>query len=162
MVHYIRFLKTARVEYQSSNSVSVKALITITTDLGDNFLLSDAKLISCLVTADRAGKVLCKQQVHWHRGFRELSFGLAAHTSQSTALLRLHVFHDKASGPFPSILSALSAPFKPVHQTRAAALVERELSLPNLSSLKIWEETGNSIAKHIWYRFAYILNSIAC
>ncbi len=162
MVHYIRFLKTARVEYRSSKSVSVKALITITTDLGDNFLLPDAKLVSCLVTADRAGKVVCKQEVHWHRGSRELSFGLTAPTSQSDALLRLHVFHDKASGPFPSILSALSAPFRLVDQTRAAALVERELSLPDLSSLRIWEETGNSIAKHIWYRFAYILNLIAC
>ena len=150
MVHYIRFLKTAQVTNRTPKSVSVSALITITTDLGDTFLLPDAKLESRLVTIDSPGIVLCKHQVQWQRGSRELPIGLTAYLGQSAPLLRLHVFHSTASGGLPPILDAWSAPFEPLPDLRAAALVERQISISCLPPLKIWEETGNSIAKHLW------------
>ncbi len=150
MVHYIRFLKTARIERRTSKSLSVSALITITTDLGDTFLLSDLNLISCLVTAEDPQNVLCRSEVHWHRGCRELLLNLTAYIGQSAPLLQLHVFHDKASVYIPSVLEAWSATFKPVVDSRNAGLIERQLSLPCLTNLRIWEETGNSIARHIW------------
>lgn len=150
MVHYIRFLKTARVEYQTSKSLSVISLITITTDLGDTFLFSDALLTSCLVSAEEPENVLCQDEVHWHRGSRELSLRLHTYVGQNVPLVRLHVFHAQAAGFIPSILDAWSATFELVLGSRATALVERRLSLPSLSTLMIWEETGNSIARHIW------------
>jgi hypothetical protein len=150
MVHYIRFLKTPRVINRTSKSVSVTALITITTDLGDTFLLSDAKLTSCLVAADDVKTVLCKSEAHWHRGFRELSLGLTAYSGQSETVLRLHVFNATPSSNIPSILDAWSAPFNPSKGSRAASLIERQLFLPSLPPVRIWEETGNSIARHIW------------
>jgi hypothetical protein len=150
MVHYIRFLKTARVTNRTSQSVSVTALITITTDLGDSFLLTDAKLASCLVPADTPGIVLCKHEVHWQRGSRELSIMLTADLGHNKPLLRMHVFHRTASGSLPPILDAWSAPFKPFADSRAAALVERQLSISCLPPVKVWEETDDSIAKHLW------------
>ena len=151
MVHYIRFLKTARVEYHTSKSVSVIALITITSDLGDTFLFPIANLTSRLVVADQPGIVVSQEKVTWHGGSRELSLRLYAFFGQNTPLVRLHVFHTMANGSLPSILDAWSAPFELLLDSRAAALVERRLSLPSLSTLMIWEETGNSIARHIWY-----------
>jgi hypothetical protein len=151
MVHYVRFLKTARVEYQTSKSVSVIALITITSDLGDTFLFSDANLTSRLIVAEQPGKILSQDEVQWHRGSRELSLRLHAYVGQNAPLVRLHVSHAQASGSIPSILDAWSAPFELLPGSRAAALVERKLSLPGLATLMIWEETGNSIGRHIWY-----------
>lgn len=150
MVHYLRFLKTARVKDRTSRTVSVAALITVTTDLGDTFLLSDATLVSCLVAVDEPSTILCKKAVRWHRGSRELSLELNVYADQSAGLLRLHVFHDKASEPIPSILGAWSAPFQAVPGSIAAPSIERQLSLPNLPTLKIWEDIGNSIARHMW------------
>jgi hypothetical protein len=150
MVHYIRFLKTAQVKHCTSKSVCVKALITITTDLGDTFMFSDAKLISCLVAADNTQRVLCRDEVHWLGGSRELLFDVTAYIEQKPHSLRLHIFHDKADHCLPSVLGAWSAPFEPVQNSHAASLIERQISLPGLPMLKIWEETGNSIARHIW------------
>lgn len=52
------------------------------------------------------------------------------------------------------ILSAWSAPFKIPEAgavTSAGALVERRLQMSNDCILSVWEETGESIARHIWY-----------
>ena len=150
MVHYIRFLKTPRVERCTSKTVSVIALVTIETDLGDTFLLSDASLKSCLVRADEPGNVLCQEEVHWQGGSRELPLRLTACIGQTSSLLRLHVFSAKDTGSIPSILDVWSAPFQPTLDSRAAAWVERRLYLSGLPVIRIWEETGNSIARHIW------------
>jgi hypothetical protein len=151
MVHYIRFLKTARVEYQTSKYVSVIALITITSDLGDIFLSSNANLTSRLIVADQPETVISQENVTWHGGSRELSLRLHVFLGQTTPLVRLHAFHTTANGSLPSIFDAWSAPFELLPDSRAAALVERRLSLSGLPTLMIWEETGNSIARHVWY-----------
>jgi hypothetical protein len=150
MVHYIRFLKTARVKRRTPNSVSVAALITVTTDLGDLFLLSDVTLISCLVVADDPLNVLCRSKRDWRKGSRELLLDLNAYIGHGNTHLRLHVSHGKATGSVPSILDAWSAPFTPVIDSTAEALVERQVCLSSQPRLRIWEETGNSIARHIW------------
>lgn len=150
MVHYIRFLKTARVRHRTSKVVSVNALITVTTDLGDTFMFSDATLTTCLVLADNPKHILCRARSDWLQGFRELSLDVSAHVGQGEPLLRLHLFHDEASNCIPSILDVWSAPFRPLINSRAAPLVERQFSLPDRPGLGIWEETGNSIARHIW------------
>lgn len=52
------------------------------------------------------------------------------------------------------ILSAWSAPFKIPEAgagTSAGALVERRLQMSKERTLRVWEETGESIARHIWY-----------
>lgn len=162
MVHYIRFLKTARITHRSSNSVSVTALITVTTDLGDSFLLSEVLLSSCLVTADDPGMVLCRHEAYWQRGFRDLSITLTANLDHSVSLLRLHVSHPTSRGRLPPILDAWSAPFPRLANSRAAALEERRLSISGIPPLKIWEETRNSIARHIWWDSAYLPHLIDC
>lgn len=150
MVHYIRFLKTAGIQQRTSSSVLVIALVTITTDLGDTFLPSNADLVACLVAVHEPRNVLCRDKVKWRKGSRELLLEIPICISQNFPLLQLHVFHDKASDSIPSILGALSAPFKPLAGNRAAALVARQLYLPGLPIPQIWEETGDSIARHIW------------
>lgn len=150
MVHYIRFLKTARVQHRPSRSLSVITLITITTDPGDSFLSADANLVACLVAADGPRTVLCRDRVRWHKGSRDLLLEIPINIAQDLPLLQLRIFHDKASDSIPSILGALSASFTALAGPHAAPLIMRQLSLPCLPTPQIWEETGNSIAKHIW------------
>jgi hypothetical protein len=153
MVHYIRFLKTARVVTRTPRSVNVRSLITITTDLGDSFLLTDVTLSSSLVQADKSGTVLCRAEKQWRAGCRELSISLTMETNENGPPLRLHISHAMVSGEvtsIPSILDAWSAPFSQLGNSPAEAMIERQVSLPDLATTWIWETTGDSIAKHIW------------
>ena len=49
MVHYVRFLKPPRSCSLEKSQTLVKALITVTTDLGDDFLPCDLALGTCLL-----------------------------------------------------------------------------------------------------------------
>jgi hypothetical protein len=150
MVHHIRFLKAPRVVKVTSHSVSVNALITLTTDLGDTFLHSDMELMARLVVSNDPHQSLCSQSLSWHKGYRELSINQTAPLLPNASSLRLHVHHPYETTWLPRILDVWSAPFEPVAGSRAEALVERQFSIPHLPLLRIWEETGNSIARHIW------------
>ena len=149
MIHYIRFLKPPGVVGGGSR-LTVTALITITTDLGDTFLHNNTKLLSHLVVVDDLECIIHRQEVQWLKGLRQLSITATVMPSYGRDL-RLHVSHaGEAAGPIPMILDAWSAPFPIVNGSRAASLVERRISIPSMPPLRIWEETGNSIARHIW------------
>ena len=107
-------------------------------------------MTSFLIAADKAGSILCRDELHWQGGLRELPIVLTADPGPGVSLLRLRISQSVASGCLPPILEAWSAPFEPFTDSRAIALVERQLSMSSFPPLNIWEETGNSIAGHIW------------
>ncbi|PWY86105.1 hypothetical protein BO70DRAFT_221075 [Aspergillus heteromorphus CBS 117.55] len=163
MVYYIRFLKTPRLLKQKPGSVSVSALICITTDLGDAFLAQDVDLLLTLGLND-SGKVLYQEPLNWKAGKRELPITLgpfSANLAQQAIVLSVTAAglkKPRSSSPdrlldtsnLPLVISAWSAPFGGPHSLVSEKLVERRFGPKDRLGLRIWEETGNSIARHIW------------
>lgn len=155
MVYYIRFLKSPSVKQQKS-SLSISALICITTDLGDSFLAQDVNLIATLAI-ENPSKVLHQKSLTWKAGKRELAIYLGPFRPNFVqSELVLAVRHcDTQRGPIdslcsiPLVVSGWSAPFG--LQSPAEKVVERRFRLEHGRDLRIWEETGNSLARHIWW-----------
>ncbi|KAE8404228.1 putative methyltransferase-domain-containing protein [Aspergillus pseudonomiae] len=163
MVYYIRFLKTPRVQKQKAGSLSISALICITTDLGDAFLAQDVDLVVSL-TLKESEKVLHQEPLSWKAGKRELAILLGPfHPQLSQHAIVLSVAaadRGKHHPPSPDnllgnpgvplVISGWSAPFGGSESLVAEKLVERRFGPKGRLDLRIWEETGNSIARHIW------------
>ncbi|KAK2745879.1 hypothetical protein FQN57_003492 [Myotisia sp. PD_48] len=160
MPHYIRFLKSPKIEKErsipnSSPQVSIKTLITITTDLGDAFLAEDVELAATIILLDSCVK---QQNFLWQPGFRQLAISMTAGTDLTKHTIQLKIGpagegQDSdcvGSGSVPSIISAWSPPFGGPSLLPAEKLVLRRFKTHFIPDLQIWEDTGNSIARHIW------------
>ena len=170
MVYFIRFFKLPKV-YEDANHVPcVSAVITIQNDLGDLFLGTAVEVEARLVVnpTDDADDASCceRQDQSWHAGDRSMSINIK--TRKRRAALRLCVAAKPTdtifTGIVPVIVPAGSTTFGWGSQTRrqAEALLERRFEMPGEQSgiLKIWEQSGNSIACHIWFVYRYY--SIDC
>ncbi|KAJ5788327.1 hypothetical protein N7457_003317 [Penicillium paradoxum] len=156
MVYYVRFLKTPRTQ-QQKGSLVISALICITTDLGDSFLAEDADLT---VTAyGQSSGATFEKSTRWNASNRELAITLGplpSHLAHQSMVLTVQVpqLPRQIEPRYPSIplvVGATSAPFGP-RSTPAEQLVLRRIKYSNTATrpMEIWEETGNSIARHIW------------
>ncbi|KAF3386222.1 hypothetical protein F1880_000864 [Penicillium rolfsii] len=156
MVFYIRFLKTPRFQ-QQKKSVFISALICITTDLGDFFLAEDVDLTASWIQYP-SHKVRYQTALQWQASSRQLSILLGPFAPNDvvgqTAVLKIHLpdVEKDVLGEHstPLVISGCSAPFGPGWEP-AEQLIRRDLNIAdNVRPLRIWEETGNSIARHIW------------
>lgn len=166
-MHYVRFLKSPRLEpAQKGNNVTLTALVTVTTDLGESYLLADTQLKATVWKDDRE---VASQTVHWTAGLRnlKLQIQLRRDVTKGPGGIVLEVgapesnANELTTNPSelsePAILSAWTAPItaSPTGSGDSRKYVERRLQLSPTSTLNIWEETGESIARHIWYRYPY-------
>ncbi|OJD19944.1 hypothetical protein AJ78_00138 [Emergomyces pasteurianus Ep9510] len=159
MPHYIRFLKTPNIVVSPHSQCFVEALVTITTDLGDTFLAEDAELLSILQFTNTSQLTTSFDEIFtWKAGNRELKivFG-PCQISAANQAARLSVRDANAGlvdrlepSKAPRIITAWSTEFGGIDQLQAEKLVERCFKLEIGSQLRAWEETGNSIARHIW------------
>lgn len=161
-MRYIRFLKTPRVVNEKGSSRShISCLITITSDLGDSFLPYDVNLSAELSTVP-SEDVLVWQTVQWSAGMRSLPVVFPLTKSHATPKLRVKVgvepksAHDEFSSlsdhGIRGVVSAWSSDFVASGSACAAEkLVERRFSLANRGTVSVLEETGESIARHLWY-----------
>lgn len=156
MVYYVRFLKTPRTQ-QQKGSIVISALICITTDLGDSFLAEDVDL---MVTAQgQSSGATFGKAIKWLASNRELAITLGplpSHLAQQSMVLTVQVPQSPGSSEprypsIPLVIDATSAPFGP-RSVPAEKLVLRRIkySSGDIRPMEIWEETGNSIARHIW------------
>jgi hypothetical protein len=161
-MRYIRFLKPPRVVTEKSTpKKQLYCLITITSDLGDSFFPHDVQLSAELLSCGPSEEVTLWRTVHWTGGMRSLSVSLPLLKSQSLSPVRVRIgvvpksafddytqlCHDDA----PGIVSAWSAPCDPLTSSNEAVkLVERRFRLSDEHQVHIWEETGESIARHLW------------
>lgn len=155
MVYYIRFLKPPVVSDLDKKSNLVTSVVTITTDLGDTSLWSSVDLVARLVDVDTAGEVVETTKCPWQGGKRTVSVFFTYGKGQSNHNLRVHVTTEDTAScciafKLPEILDVWSAPFRQNDIGRSDTLVERKFDLSAGQTLRIWEETGNSIARHIW------------
>ncbi|KAI5290053.1 hypothetical protein KEM54_002575 [Ascosphaera aggregata] len=163
MPHYIRFLKPPQQICDDCGHVNVSCLITITNDLGDQFLWQATPLIAVLLLIDaNHGLIpLVKKELVWESGRRDvkITFGPVKPKSQSSYSFRVHVAMVSKAGTTAChltesevvpITAAWSGEFGGCADAKAEKLVERKF-LPAVGpALAIWEETGESIARHLW------------
>jgi hypothetical protein len=155
MVHYIRFLKPPQVREASSKSVVIFCVVTITTDLGESFFPSNAILAARLLAASQPSKTLTETSCKWHSGQRTASITLMSRHPLPELDLRVHLTTEETRQSttdyqIPKVIDIWSGSFRAIVSDRISSLVERQLLLSPNAKIGIWEETGNSIARHIW------------
>ncbi|KAK2827805.1 hypothetical protein FQN49_007320, partial [Arthroderma sp. PD_2] len=167
MPHYVRFLKPPKIEKAGAGSSSIKTLVTLTTDLGDSFLAEHVQLVaSVLVYSHNDSKenddVQCIKQktFSWSAGAREVPVtidGIRLDLRKHTIHLRVGpaVHHGPdddfaTTSNIPQVISAWSPPFGGSRPLQAERLVLRRLRSRCPVEVRIWEETGNNLARHIW------------
>ena len=151
-MHYIRYLKPPRVDIKRSGA-SVKALVTITTDLGDDFLQAELQLHSILLGA--SGRISEWRTINWKPGMRviwiEVDFVLSTLRTEAFTLLvscRRNTDADEiAMESFPDIMSARSR--VSISGVPPVDKIERRLRTMR-EEIHIFEEMGESIARHLW------------
>lgn len=167
-MRYIRFLKppTLIAPSNSSSKSRISCLITITSDLGESFFPYDLNLCVELWSRDREeeAKVLCHATCHWKAGMRTVPISVeiprASFSRPDTWPLKLHIsvesrtssdqwthlFHENLAR---GVISAWSADIHPdIGNGKVSRMVERRIEYGK--TLHIWEETGESIARHLW------------
>lgn len=167
MVYYIRFLKTPRTQIVKG-FVSVSALISITTDLGDAFLAQDVELQVQLIdasdpkTESKSTAVVIDNTIKWEAGKRELKISTNPSKIDKKISKVVLAVGPKIGGSttldtdlsdakrVPLVIAGWSAPFAVAQHSEAEKVIERRFVLQNDTRLRIWEETGNNIARHIW------------
>ena len=157
MIHHIRFLKLPRVEVTGPSSLAIKALITITTDLGDSFFPSRIVLSAGLWSH---GHLLAENsRFAWEHGMRSLwiEFTLTK-TKQLRWPLQMQVSHAPGGQALnllsverlPQIIDVCSHPIPSQVDGEVSKRVIRMFQLGSGQMLRIHEDNGDSIARHIW------------
>lgn len=154
---YIRFLKPPKLQGDA-----VVALITITSDLGESLLSAHLSLIAVLRPESDTSEALSQQLVNWNNGMRTLKITFDVRKSKVKGPIRVQVLQQsknpldliRSASNFlelPPVISAWSDVLYLQQGVRESdKFVERKLLLSNGTVLGIWEETGESIARHIW------------
>ena len=172
---YIRFLKVPECRTSFSRSkhglteVTIIFTIAITTDLGDEFLAGDdfSNYTASLIKANTqdlstTGKAVSLAESHftWSSGKRSVThkFNATLEGDICISSLRLVVSQRDAaqdpqcmlSGQLPIVVSILSDFFETESGKSTSGRVQRSFPVGKRRFLNVWEETGESIARHIW------------
>ena len=153
MVWYIRFQKSPKLDQQGH----VRSLVTITTDLGDAFYPADLKLNAIVVAAEDVKRHISEwQTVYWKSGMRTLWIDIANVDAISLLDLRLVVNAETGTEwnvisfeSMPEVLGVWSDSFD-WDKRQAGSMIERRYRTHSGPERIIMEETGESIARHIW------------
>lgn len=171
MHFYLRFLKLPHARPQrnkdKTTSIAISTVITIATDLGETFYPNDLPLRISIRGTSATRPLLIAKDLEWTAGSRDLTvqllFSAKAETQFIACLSCLDVNKRAdnvrgydAEGRQDGILSAWSMPFG--KNEKAEGFVERKLQIGDNSLLSVWEETGESIARHIWCVFSNLFN----
>jgi hypothetical protein len=157
-MRYIRFLKPPRfVSTKDHSKPTLSFLITITSDLGDSFLPCDVGLSAELYSSPSEKPFIVKS-VQWTAGMRSLSIMLTLDRSHDYGSVQVRVgvrrnmgadeYKKLSCGGWRGVVSAWSAPFDLGRE--CVKLVERRFVSSEQRDVRIWEETGESIARHLW------------
>ncbi|KAF1953875.1 hypothetical protein CC80DRAFT_595433 [Byssothecium circinans] len=173
-MRYIRFLKTPRIARDKhSSKETIACLITITSDLGDSFLPQDIVLSAELLHAvlsdgdeemekGEREEVLLHKSIKWTAGMRSLPVTLPLSKPHSSRPLRIRIGVQPKSGydefselveeqGWRGVVSAWSGVLDAKKGVKEAEkFAGRRFDVGADVPLQICEETGDSIAKHLW------------
>lgn len=161
-MHYIKFLKLPNIFRGEKKSTSIKTVVAVTTDLGDDYFPDDL-LLDFELLESRVGKSSKKAQTRshqWRPGMRALPVELRI-SGTNTCSYTLHVHASKSSystefssssGTLvtPSVMSVVSPSFGDTGDADVDFDVVRPMPMTQSQELRIYEATGDSIARHIW------------
>ena len=153
-MHYIRFLRTPQVAV-AKKTTDISAVVAIATDLGDSLYPGDVDLIVEVVEANQPRGVLQTTTLKWQAVSRALKFTIQCSGKYVSRSVALHVTTKATTSALhvldvPKILDVWSLDFPLSDKQRTEPAVERQLWLKNRTRLRVQEETGDSIARHIW------------
>jgi hypothetical protein len=152
-MHYIRFLRPPQCDV-SKKTVDISAVVAVETDLSDALLSKDVLLVADVVEANSPHRVLHSQHITWQATSRALKFTVQCPSRFMARPVNLRVASQGTEGSSDfagtKILDVWSSEFRLADKQRSEPLVERRMQLANKSTLRIWEETGESMARHIW------------
>lgn len=158
MLYHIRFFKVPSVKKSSDNKYYVlKTVLSLPNDLGDEFFHGECDIQITI------GKLTAPQVIPWKAGMRSCSFEQEIPFSKASKLGVLtiqaqvveksvtdylaDVEHHHLAGFLPLLSEQLKLADKSSTERRAIRSFEFQ-GLPSI--INIAEETGESIAKHLW------------
>jgi len=171
-MHYIRFLKPPRLMTGKASTLVSK--ITITTDLGESFLFTDIPFVAEL-EFEGGSKIGSAVEYLWNGrdGMRslEIKVPFPASVGRTGKKVKLLVRPKDDVRAVNTFLKALGEQNEPDLDAQGGVVAVRSMSIDtnakgqnNVSAsmaervftsgkkeIHIWEETGESIARHIWY-----------
>ena len=156
---YIRFLSAPKVT-STSTSIYLDIIITITTDLGDCFYPNNTTLCSTVRLENNTDKIVKNNSIDWRPGYR-----CAKSSFQISANKVLEPFHINVTSESKNEVNDNLSPYeiRAIHAISSAtitmndgmAIVEnlarRTLHVSDSTEVTIWEDIGESIARHIWF-----------
>lgn len=158
----VRFLKTPKIRVESGR-VILAAVITLTTDLGETFYPHDIQLAATLRQPDHGGDIFLRKTLQWTADSRTLNISLDLTNTEIDWPAKLHIhtkahtstydsFEDHHShGHLPGIISVWSDTLNPTKgASKTDGRVERRFTPLTGRTLNIFEDTGESIARHLW------------
>ena len=162
MVHYIRFLKPPFICQGKKHCRQVKALVTITTDLGDTFFAEDQILKAEVRLPESLEPIAYSCNYFWKPGDRvlwiEVDLPNGDHLKKPLEI-RISPVRPRTSSTADflsldksctTIFSAWSNCVPVSEENPLRYRQERRLLLEPGNVLSIYEDCGESIARHIW------------
>ena len=167
-MHYIRFVKFPHVERdraKPSCPLTVSALVTVETDLGEAFLSQDVTLQASFRADNPERTLLASQKVSWKKGLRLVKLQMAFEAKSNTnGILCVSASERRADDlrkeVFPDGILSIWSPPLPFDGVADKSYVERKLIVADSKVVSIWEETGQSIARHIWLLHSILQTNI--
>ena len=137
---------------------AVKALVTITSDLGENIYQGDLSLHGALISLDEKDTLLSESHVLWKQGMRTLWIEIdQKRLPQLTWPVQMVVAAHKRAvvdpvslDDIPEFVSIWSESFDADATKTNSQWVTRRFEPTAGVSVNIREETGDSIARHVW------------
>ncbi|KAK5122414.1 hypothetical protein LTR85_003998 [Meristemomyces frigidus] len=156
-MHYIRFLKTPKIHVDNS-TVLLKAVVTVTTDLGETFHPSRLELVATVRDVQEDGEIYLRRRIQWPgKGARSvpISFDLSRQDVEWPACLHVAVKQTsgniKPSGFLPPIVDVWSGTLNPTKgKFESGWRVERRFTSLSERTVSLLEDAGDSIARHLW------------
>lgn len=155
MVHYIRYLRTPQIKDAPKKSFDVSAVVAIMTDLGDAFFTRELTLHARIIDATKSGEILHITEAEWQPHSRAVKVNLHVSAKYANRLVVMHITTKETIASLkyceaPAIVDTWSSTFNLTSKSKVEPLVERRLPLRDRPAVRMWEETGDSIARHIW------------
>lgn len=150
----VRFLKTPKVHVENGR-VLLKAVITVTTDIGETFFPEDLDLIAAVRESGKDGEVYLRRKIQWRAGARShhVTFDLTRIDMEWPACVHVAVRATTAKAPgfLPPIADIWSGLLNaPKGHFDSGSRVERRYHSLSERTVSLLEDSGDSIARHLW------------
>jgi len=184
-MHYIRFFKSPRIVGVGRERALV-AKITVTTDLGESFLAADVGILVDVVAEDGESLLGPGKEYVWkgRDGMRSLEVSLSMQKVRKVPAVKMVVAAkgERHVNSFEGVLGIDDKMGTVENQGRIVTVRSMEIDVQSgqptatgmaervfSSSIRnggteihIWEETGESIARHIWYAWTGQVRPFSC